>query len=47
MSALSASGTTFGIKDIATGADAGTYYSKTGYASCTNAKVAGTDLAAW
>ena len=34
MSAKSASGTTFGIKDVATGATAGTYYNKTGFTSC-------------
>ena len=34
MSAESASGTTFGIKDVATGTAAGTYYNKTGFTTC-------------
>jgi len=46
LSSLSASGTIFGLKDISSGNDAGTYYNKTGYTACTNAKLA-TDLNNW
>jgi len=46
LSAVSASGTTFGLKDISNGTDAGTYYNKIGYTACTDAKVA-TDLNNW
>lgn len=36
LAAESASGTTFGVKDIATGTDAGTWYSKSGAADCSD-----------